>query len=58
MFDVVSVHPDKKYGYYVVTQKTLHHQIITVHRFNDVDYIELYDEKEPNKVVKVIHKEE
>ena len=41
MFDIVSVHSDKKYGYFVVTQKTLHHQIITIHRFSDVDYVVL-----------------
>lgn len=55
MYNVTSVKPNKKYGYFEITTKIYQHQIITLHRFNDVDYIELYDEKEPNKVVKVVH---
>ena len=58
MYNVISVKPNKKYGYFEITTKIYHHEIITTERFNDVDYIEMYNEKEPTKVVKVIHKED
>lgn len=57
MYNVTSVKPNKKYGYFEITTKIYQHQIITTQRFADVDYIELYDEKDPAKVVKVIHHE-
>lgn len=57
MFNVVSVKANKKYGYFEITTKIYHHQIITIHRFNDVDRVELYDEEDSRKPAKVIEHE-
>lgn len=42
--NVIKVNPNKKYGYFEITQKFYHFEIITVHRFTEVDKIELYRE--------------
>lgn len=43
MFNVISVKPNKKYGYFEITTKIYHHEFIEIKRFNEVDYIELYE---------------
>lgn len=52
-YNILSVKADKKHGYFEVTTKIYHHQIIELVRFTDCDYIELYNdgEKNPAKVV-------
>ena len=40
---VISVKADKKYGYYVITQKILHHKIMFIVRFAECDRIEYVD---------------
>lgn len=55
MYNVVSVRPHLKYGYFEIISKIYHHEIITTERFADVDYIEMYDEKDPAKVVRVVN---
>ena len=54
MFNVLSVKVNKKYGYFEITTKIYHHEIITTHSFKDVDYIELYEDgiKTPVEVIK------
>ena len=60
LHDIKSVVPDKKHGYFEITQKICTHDIITIHRFSDTDRVELYKhdknyarlEKVPYKVVK------
>lgn len=59
IYYIKSVVPNKKYGYFEITQKIYHHDIITIHRFRDVDRVELYKpdenyarmEKTPYKVI-------
>ena len=57
LFNVISCKANKKYGYFEITTKIYHHQIITIHRFNEYDRVELYDEEDGRKPVKVIEKE-
>ena len=45
MFSVKSVNKENKYGYFVVTTTTLHHELIQTIPFRDCDYIECYDDK-------------
>lgn len=54
MYNIISVQADTKYGYFIVTTKIYHHEIITTHSFKDVDYIELYEDgiKTPVEVIK------
>lgn len=42
IYYIKSVVANKKYGYFEITQKIYHHDIITIHRFTDVDRVELY----------------
>ena len=59
LHDIKSVVPDKKHGYFEITQKICTHDIITIHRFSDTDRVELYKhdknyarlEKVPYKVI-------
>ena len=39
LFDVKSVKFDNKYNYWILTQKIYKHDIITIHRLNEVDKI-------------------
>ena len=43
--DVISVKPDKKYGYFIITQKIYHHEIISTIRFADCERIIYTDSK-------------
>ena len=57
MFNVISVKPNKKYGYFEITTKIYHHEIITTKSFKEVDFIELYENLswgQNDKVLKVI----
>lgn len=59
IYNIKSVVANKKYGYFEITENINKHDIITIHRFNDVDKVELYRpdenyaryEKTPYKVV-------
>ena len=59
IYSIKSVVANTKYGYFEITQKLYHHDIITIHRFSDVDRVELYKpdenyhryEKVPYKVI-------
>lgn len=42
IYFIKSVVANKKYGYFEITQKIYHHDIITIHHFKDVDKVELY----------------
>lgn len=59
MFNVLSVKANKKYGYFEITTKIYHHQIITTKRFNEVDFIELYENESwgNDKPIKVVNQE-
>ena len=48
---VISVKADKKYGYFIITQKIYHHEIISIIRFNDCDKIVYTDPKGNRKEV-------
>ena len=57
--DIKSVTANKKYGYFEITQSIYKHDIVTIHRFSDIDRVELFKpdehyyqlEKNPYKVV-------
>ena len=52
---ITKIKVDKKYNYYEFHQMIFHHEIIFVRRFNEIDYIELYEnmgDKNPIKVVR------
>lgn len=59
IYSIKNVVANKKYGYFEVTQNLYKRDIITIHRFKDVDKVELYQsdpcyarfEKTPYKVV-------
>lgn len=59
IYNVKSVIPNKKYGYFEITETIHKHDIITLHKFTDIDRVELYKpdenyyclEKLPYKVV-------
>lgn len=59
IYSIKNVVANKKYGYFEITEKIYKHEIITIHRFKDVDKVELYQtdilsgrfEKTPYKVV-------
>ena len=59
IYGIKSVTNNKKYGYFEITEKLYHHEIITIHRYNTCDKVELYQsdlasytfEKKPFKVV-------
>lgn len=42
--NIITVKPDKKYGYFIITQKIYHHEIISIMRFADCDSI-IYTDK-------------
>lgn len=48
---VISVKADKKYGYFVITQKIYHHEILSTIRFADCDKIVYTDPKGNRKEV-------
>ena len=59
IYNIKSVVPNKKYGYFEITERINQHDIITTHRFSDIDRVELYKhdknyarlEKVPYRVV-------
>lgn len=59
IYSIKNVVANKKYGYFEITQNLYKRDIITIHRFKDVDKVELYQtdlnyarfEKTPYKVV-------
>ena len=59
IYNIKSVVANKKYGYFEITELINKHDIITIHRFKDVEKVELYKtdpnyarfEKTPYKVV-------
>lgn len=59
IYNIKSVVANKKYGYFEITQNLYRRDIITIHRFKDLDKVELYQtdpnyarfEKTPYKVV-------
>ena len=59
IYNIKSVVANKKYGYFEITELINKHDIITIHRFSDVEKVELYRpdenyaryEKTPYKVV-------
>ena len=62
LHDIKSVVPNKKYGYFEITESINQHDIITIHRFSDIDRVELYKPDEnyyryENKPYKVIERE-
>ncbi|MBO7716227.1 MAG: hypothetical protein J6S85_21865 [Methanobrevibacter sp.] len=48
LFDVIKVKPNKKYGYFEITQKIYRHELITIARYKDVDKI-IFVDKDGNK---------
>lgn len=48
---VISVKADKKYGYFVITQKIYHHEIMFTIRFADCDKIVYTDPKGDRKEI-------
>lgn len=42
---VKSVKADKKYGYFIITQKIYHHEIMSIVRFDDCDCIVFYNDQ-------------
>ena len=48
---VISVKADKKYGYFVITQKIYHHEIMSIVRFADCDKIIYTDPKGDRKEI-------
>ena len=46
-YQILGVKVDKKHGYFEVTTKIYHHQIIELIRFNECDSIELFDSDTP-----------
>lgn len=62
IYNIKSVVPNKKYGYFEITERINQHDIITTHRFSDIDRVELYKPDEnyyryENKPYKVIERE-
>lgn len=59
IYNIKNVVANKKYGYFEITEKIYKHEIITIHRFKDVEKVELYQtdilsgrfNKTPYKVV-------
>lgn len=59
IYNIKSVVANKKYGYFEITEVINKHDIITIHRFKNVEKVELYRpdenyaryEKTPYKVV-------
>ena len=59
IYSIKNVVANKKYGYFEITECINKHEIITIHRFKDVEKVELYQtdpnyaryEKTPYKVV-------
>ena len=59
IYSIKNVVANKKYGYFEITECINKHEIITIHRFKDVDKVELYQtdilsgqfEKTPYKVI-------
>ena len=59
IYNIKSVIPNKKYRYFEITERINQHDIITIHRFSDIDRVEIYKpdenyarlEKSPYKVV-------
>ena len=59
IYSIKNVVANKKYGYFEITQNLYRRDIITIHRFKDVEKVELYQtdpnyarfEKTPYKVV-------
>ena len=59
IYNIKSVVANSKYGYFEITQNLYRRDIITIHRFKDVEKVELYRpdenyaryEKTPYKVV-------
>ena len=60
IYSIKSVVANTKYGYFEITQKLYQHDIITIHRFSEVDRVEMYKpdenyyryEKVPYKIIK------
>ena len=48
LLDVIKVKPNKKYGYFEITQKIYRHELITIARYKDVDKI-IFVDKDGNK---------
>lgn len=44
--NIKSVVANKKYGYFEITENICKHDIITIHRFSDVDRVEIYEPDE------------
>ena len=42
IYYIKSVVANTKYSYFEIIQKLYHHDIITIHRFSDIDRVELY----------------
>ena len=40
--NIKSVVANKKYGYFEITERINQHDIITIHRFSDIDRVEIY----------------
>ena len=62
-YSVIKVDVDKKYKYFVITTKIYKHEIIETIRFDDCDYMEIYDEHGSSgmcandKPIKVVNQE-
>lgn len=42
IYNIKSVIPNKKYGYFEITERINQHDIITIHRFSNIDRVEIY----------------
>lgn len=43
-YNVIKVDVDKKHRYFIIKTKIYHHEIIETIRFDDCDYIEIFNE--------------
>ena len=50
-YHVISVIAENKYGYYVITQRILHHEIMFIVRFAECDRIEYVDRNNIRKEI-------